>query len=659
MLFNASCNFLQDSGLNASKKANHSSSTSINNLDFATVLKDSQALSRNIQLHELIRQLTQIILQNSGGDSCALILPNCDGGWHLSATTTLSSTELCSEPLDGNPNLPVKLIEYVKNTREVVNIDDLNTDLPVIDEYLSQQQPKSLLCLPLLDQEDLIGIVYLKNQLTSGTFTSDRILLLNLLCSQAAISLENARLYTQEKEKNHLLAFQSTVSHIAARNDNLCFMLQQFCQVIVDHLEAAFARIWILDPTENILELKASAGMYTHLNGGHQYIPVGKFKIGLIAQEKAPHLTNNVLNDSRISDSEWAREQGMVAFAGYPLMIGDKLLGVVAMFARAPLSADKLTSLKVVATEISLGIRRKLLETSVEQKAITLEKTLKELHISQAHLVQSEKMSSLGLLVAGVAHEINNPVSFIHGNLTYIQEYAEGLFKLVQMYQQHYPNPVSEIQTSTEEIDLEFIRDDLPKTLSSMKIGSDRITKIVLALRNFSRLDEAEIKSVDIHEGLDNTLMILGHRLTVQPERSEIQVIRDYATLPAIKCYAGLLNQVFMNILTNAIDALEEELKKETYQKFIDNPPQITLRTSLIDNLWVEIAIADNGPGIPQNIQKRIFDPFFTTKSIGKRTGLGMSISYHIVTERHRGRLKCFSSVGKGTEFVIQIPVGV
>ncbi|MCG8364094.1 MAG: ATP-binding protein [Pseudanabaenales cyanobacterium] len=298
-----------------------------------------------------------------------------------------------------------------------------------------------------------------------------------------------------------------------------------------------------------------------------------------------------------------------------------------------------------------------LSEQQERERANQLCATLTQLHQTQAQLVQAEKMAGLGRLVAGIAHEINNPVNFIHGNLAHVQQYVQDLLELVQLYQHHYPTPVAEIQTNVEEIDLDFIRDDLPKILSSMKIGTDRIRDIVLSLRNFSRLDEAEIKPVDIHQGLDSTLMILNHCLKACPEKPEIQVIRDYVALPPVECYAGLLNQVFINILSNAIDALAEEIKQRTVQECIDNPSQITLRTSLINEQWVEIAIADNGPGMSQEIQRRIFEPFFTTKPIGQGTGMGMSISYQIVTERHRGKLECFSNPGKGTEFVIQIPL--
>lgn len=227
----------------------------------------------------------------------------------------------------------------------------------------------------------------------------------------------------------------------------------------------------------------------------------------------------------------------------------------------------------------------------------------------------------------------------------------------MQLYQQHDPNPASEIQTAAEEIDLEFLQEDLPKMLASMQLGTERIRQIVLSLRNFSRMDEAEFKAVDIHEGIDSTLLILQHRLKARPERPEIEIIKDYAVLPLVECYAGQLNQVFMNILVNSIDAIEEESAGRKYQEIQAKLNQITIRTSVVDKRWVEVSIADNGTGIPAEVQQRVFDPFFTTKPLGKGTGMGMSISYQIITEKHGGKLKCFSVPGEGTEFIIQIPL--
>ena len=289
-----------------------------------------------------------------------------------------------------------------------------------------------------------------------------------------------------------------------------------------------------------------------------------------------------------------------------------------------------------------------------------IERTLSDLQRTQTQLVQAEKMSSLGQLVAGVAHEINNPVNFIHGNLIHVREYSQDLLNLIQLYGKHYPNPAPEIQAEAEAVDLEFLQGDLIKTLDSMKIGTDRIRQIVLSLRNFSRVDESDFKAVNVHEGIDSTLLILQHRLKGQSDRPEIQLVKQYADLPQVECYPGQLNQVLMNILANAIDALEESSAKRSDQEIEAKLNQITVRTSRtsVKNAeWVEIAIADNGSGMSETIQQRVFNPFFTTKPIGKGTGMGMSISHQIIAEKHSGYLKCSSVIGMGTEFVIQIPI--
>ncbi|MEG4347434.1 PAS domain S-box protein [Microcoleus sp. A003_D6] len=310
-------------------------------------------------------------------------------------------------------------------------------------------------------------------------------------------------------------------------------------------------------------------------------------------------------------------------------------------------------------------------EERLRQQAAKLEQTLLVLQQTQTQLIQTEKMSSLGQLVAGIAHEINNPVSFISGNVSHATGYIEELLRAIDVYQKHYPHPVPEIQELMEELDLEFIKKDLPKLLNSMKVGSERIRDVVRSLRLFSRTDEAEMKTADIHEGLDSTVLILQNRLQAKGGRPGINLIKEYGNLPRVRCYAGQLNQVFMHLLTNAIDALEEGGRNpEKYgtiqnQSFLSSGgsgaetfhPEIRIRTEVVGESEVAIAISDNGPGMTEEVLGCIFEPLFTTKPPATSTGLGLAISQHLV-EKHGGELHCVSRPGQGTELIIKIAIG-
>lgn len=361
--------------------------------------------------------------------------------------------------------------------------------------------------------------------------------------------------------------------------------------------------------------------------------------------------------------SNAAISNALQAPADATLLASMTVIGAIIIFSVAWLSA--LLDRKLAA-QISYSAELQASKAKLKQQKRELSQTLLEVKSLQAQLIQSEKMSSIGQLVAGVAHEINNPINFIHGNLKHLEAYAQDLLSLIALYQRHYPEPVSAIEEALTELELDFLQEDLVKISSSMQVGTDRIRDIVLSLRNFSRMDEADLKSVDIHEGIESTLMILQHRLKGNSQTRAVEIVRDYAQLPLIDCYPGQLNQVLMNLLSNAIDAIEDmsEARISNRSAELDSELEsdskggrIEIRTSLFGSDWVEIAIADNGPGIPETIQEKIFDPFFTTKPVGKGTGLGMSISYKIIVEKHNGKLNVASTAGQGTDFLVRIPI--
>ncbi|MEH2391162.1 MAG: response regulator [Nostoc sp.] len=311
-----------------------------------------------------------------------------------------------------------------------------------------------------------------------------------------------------------------------------------------------------------------------------------------------------------------------------------------------------------IKTHLQLRNLTKTLEKRVTERTTALSRALKDLQESQLQLVQTEKMSALGQLVAGVAHEINNPVGFIHGNLRHASVYFQDMINLIDLYQQHYPNPVPEIQEEIAAIDLNYMLSDLPNLISSMKEGVQRIRNISTSLRTFSRADSDRKVSCNIHDGIDSTIMILKYRLKASKDRPDIQVIRDYDNLPELECFLGQLNQVFMNLLANAIDALEESNVGRTYIEIEANPNQVLIQTTLNENKnHILIRIKDNGIGMSADVQQKIFDHLFTTKPVGKGTGLGLSIARQIIAEKHGGTLEVNSAIGQGSEFIIKLPI--
>ncbi len=461
-----------------------SSSSSVSEiLDMATVLKAAQSLYGAIEMDELLSSLMQVVMENAGADKAILIL-NKDGNLEIAAQSFVDRPcNLQTFSIENYPDLPVNVIYYVKRTQETA-ISTANIAVFTSDSYLIEQHPQSFLCTPILNQCKLIGILYLENSVTTGAFTADRIELLKLLCSQAAISLENARLYQKSQQ------------------------------------------------------------------------------------------------------------------------------------------------------------------------------ALENLKQAQIQLIQSEKMSALGNLVAGVAHEINNPVGFLRGNLQPAMDGIKDLFGLIDIYQQEYPDPTPVIQDEIEAIDLEFLREDLPSLIGSMNEGVDRICNISVSLRTFSRADSDRPLPFNIHEGIDSTILILKHRLKASEFRPQIEIVKDYGNLPAIQCFAGQLNQVFMNFLANAIDALEDSNSGLSYQEIEANPNVIAIKTAVSeDKKSIIIRIKDNGIGISESVQQQIFEHLFTTKAVGKGTGLGLAIARQIVVEKHGGAIEVNSTLGEGTEFAIALPI--
>ena len=368
-----------------------------------------------------------------------------------------------------------------------------------------------------------------------------------------------------------------------------------------------------------------------------------------------PQWVVEAINDLKPHDSDHLS----IYATAIPMIFNNKLIGVLELqySQKLYLSNIERDTFKTLANQIAIAWSNAQLISYIQkaeersrQQAQALEKTVQELQETQGQLIQTEKMSSLGQLVAGIAHEINNPVSFIHGNLIHLEEYSQSLLNVCQAYEEHYPEPPETIIDILETEDIDFIKEDFPQMMNSMQLGTNRIRDIIKSLRNFSRLDEADYKKIDIHEGIDSTLLILQHRLKANGNNPEIKIVKQYQSLPKVDCFPSQLNQVFMNILNNAIDALEENESKNQI-------PTITISTKFLQKKkQVKVIIEDNGSGIPDDIKDSIFDPFFTTKPIGKGTGLGMSISYKIITEKHDGKIKCQSEVGKGTSFTILLP---
>ncbi len=550
---------------------------------------------------------------------------------------------------------------------EIIRVDDFrNVTDPIERDFFLSIKLQSMLDIPIQTSSGKIGVISCSASSSVRCWSDEEVELLVAVGNQLAIAINQAELYDKSRlaaaEASSAAMQQKLLNQLGSQiraSLDLDTILATTVHQIRDLLQLDRCLfIWFVSDAEipawDVVHEAKNDDLFSLVG----YYPADV--TGTLAQKIAAleiYQIDDVTNLSDPIEREFFLQVGYKSLLDLPVKSAGGLIGVVGCVACGEVRRwrqDEVDLLSAICDQLSIAISQSELYTqSVDSARIAreqtaqLEATLCELKLAQTQLVQAEKMSSLGQMVAGIAHEINNPVSFIFGNLTYTEEYTTNLMKLLQMYRDEYPEPPQPILEEIDALELDFLLDDLPKMLSSMQVGATRIRDIVRSLRNFSRLDESEMKNVNIHEGIDSTLMILEHRLKAQPDRQAIQVVKEYGELPLVECYAGQLNQVFMNIIANAIDALQEPLQ---------NPAIIRIRTEVEGNI-AAIRIADNGTGIIDKVKQRIFDPFYTTKPIGSGTGMGLAISHSIIVEKHKGEIKCFSQVGKGTEFAIEIPI--
>ncbi len=470
-----------------------------------------------------------------------------------------------------------------------------------------------------------------------------------------------AKREAERQQTDHHRDVRYTATRILLDSKQIEGVIPKVLQAICRGLNWQVGELWTLDSTPVLHCVECwnspSANLDLFVEKTKSYrIECGKSLPGRVWESLQPVWITDVLNETNFLRSREASEAGLHTALGFPIVSNGNFIGVLALYCHAvqPPNVEMLTTIAMVGNQIGQFIKRKQAESALRESEAQLRQTVQELQRAQVQLVQQEKMSSLGQLVAGIAHEINNPVNFIVGNLEHTQGYFDALLHLIQLYQTHDDRSIAEIQDYIEDIDLGFLLQDVPNLLDSMRSGADRIVQIVNSLRTFSRLDEADFKAVNLRDGIESTLTILQHQLQAQHYRPAIQTNVNYGDLPLIHCYPGLMNQVFMHLLTNAIDAINDRAQSDQNATV---SPLISIRLGLTIDQQVEIRLADNGVGIPETMQQQIFNPFFTTKAIGKGTGLGLSIAYQIITERHRGTIECFSKLNSGTEFVIRIPI--
>jgi len=519
-------------------------------------------------------------------------------------------------------------------------------------QILEKFQVRANMVAPLLKKGELWGLLCIHQCNAPRDWQPSEIEFVSQIAQQLGVAL---------KQDSYLKQVQMQVVQLAQATEREKAMeRQELLAATIDKIRQSLDIKTIFRTTtqavRELLEVERVAIYRFNSDWSGKFV-ADSFKDGWEPVAQAQPIIIETFEDTD-DDNELPRNETFV-----PIREGEQLWGLLVAYQNSQpryWKEEEINLLTQVGVQLGIAIQQAELLEQTKRQTLELTQTLQELKQTQTRLIQGEKMAALGQLLAGVAHEINNPVSFIFGNLIHLNEYTQELLNAVKLYRQNSSLSPT-VQEQIDKTDLDFIIEDLPKTLESMKVGTERICEIVLSLRNFSRTDEAESKAVDIHQGLDSTLLILGHRLKNNKERPAIEIVKEYANLPLLECYPSQLNQVFMNLLSNSIDALEEKFKtiQQRYLQLSQRCPIIPLTiwisTEAVNNQIV-IRIADNGLGIPEEVRSHIFDPFFTTKAIGKGTGLGLSISYQIVVEKHHGQIKCSSKPGEGTEFLIEIP---